>query len=746
MTEYGGIAMLTTGWSREDFARLETLYHNANGYLGVRNSPEEGCAPGGIRGAYINGFYELIDIAYDEKFTGFPDTKQTLVNVQDAQTILLEAGERTYSMFDESVTGREQALDMDAGVSLRSSLWNTERGALRLRFTRMASFENPNLFLLRCELRSEGYEGPLTLRSRLNGEVSNFFDPDDPRLSATALRPFETLKKGGADGRAWWVSRTRRSGLTLACHVGHVCRWEGAFSEAGGLEWAFSGTLRDGESLALDKYVVYADSRYGDDPDAAARENLSRSLEISAEDWLKSQRAYMRALREKAFVRLDAGESLARALEFDLFQLEQSTGWDAIRNVAAKGLSGEGYEGHTFWDSEVYIFPFFLWTQPEKARGMLTYRHAMLDKARDYARLLGFEKGALYPWRTINGDECSAFFPAGTAQYHINGDIAYAFLQYWWVTGDAEFMAERGAEVLVETARFWLSLGHMEEDGFRIDCVTGPDEYTCLVNNNFYTNAIAQYNLRGAALVLRALKERGMDGEVVRRTGLAPEEIERFEETARRMYLPRDERLGISPQDDSFLRKKRLDLKAIPRDQFPLLLHTHPLYLYRHQVCKQADTVLAHLLFPETADPETIRRSYHYYDEVTTHDSSLSVCIYGMVAARLGLMDRAVRSFATTACMDIDDINGNTKDGLHTASLGGAYLSMLLGFGGIRATEAGLSVDPVLPEGWEGYGIPFAYRGRRLLLTIRRGQEPSLELLSGEPLEALWKGRRIELK
>lgn len=726
-------------WSAEAFACLETLYHNANGYLGVRNAPEEGSAPGSIRGTYLNGFYELMDITYGEKLYGFPETKQVLVNVPDAQTLTIEANGQRYSMFDEAAADRLQTLDIEQGITRRESKWN----GLKITFTRMVSFVLPNVFALRLTLASESYSGPVRLCSSLNGDVRNHAAQGDPRVAAEPLRCLRVLETGVKDDAAWLKAETLRSQLQLSCCVAHSCdlpcKWE---QEGALLSAAFEGELQPGQTIELVKYAVYTDSMRTDDLLDDGWRILDEARKLGFSGLASRQHDAMQALIRDGFIRLDAPGPLAQALDYDLFELIQSTGWDGVSNVAAKGISGEGYEGHTFWDSEIYVFPFFLWTQPQVARGMLTYRYALLDRARANARTMGMSTGALYPWRTINGDECSAFFPAGTAQYHINGDIAYAFMQYWHVTGDAQFMAEMGAEVLVETARAWMELGHMADDGFRIDCVTGPDEYTCLVNNNFYTNAVAQANLRGAAEVVRELEKRGMAENVRAKTGVTDEELQAFSEAARRMYLPCDPVLGISPQDDSFLQKKKLDWRSLPREQFPLLLHYHPLYLYRHQVCKQADTVLAHLLFPDTADEETICRSYQYYDEVTTHDSSLSLCVFAIMAARLGMMERAKEGFAGAVTLDLLDTHGNTKDGLHTASMGGAYLALLRGFAGIRADADGLQIDPVLPDGWNGYEIPFAYHGRRLLCSTHAGKEPEVRLLSGEPLALCWRGKR----
>ncbi len=708
---------MTHTWARENFARLETLYHAANGYLGVRAAPEEGAAAGvdSIRGTYINAFYEVKDVRYGEKLYGFPETQQVMVNLPDAQTIRFTAADMAFSMFAPEVTERRQTLDMENGLLRRTCRWQTKHGTLRVAVTRMVSFVQKGLFLLRYRVVSEDFSGAISLSAILNADVRNHAAAGDPRVAAEPHRCLAVREVGLEGGQAYALAETLRSGLSVACRVAYQCSLQPDFTKTQTATTAcFSGALNPGESVELVQYAYYADSRRVHSPAMAARDGLAQCQTMGAEALQAAQTAYLRDFWHHARVTIDGDTRLQQAMDFNLYELLQSTGEDGVSNVAAKGLSGEGYEGHTFWDSEIYVAPFFLWTNPEKVRQMLLYRYQTLPRARENARLLGIAQGALYPWRTINGDECSAYFPAGSAQYHIDGDIAYAFLQYWDATGDVTFMAEYGAAVLVETARMWLQLGHMEADGFRIDCVTGPDEYTCLVNNNFYTNATAQHNLRGAVRVVNALAVQGKDVLLRRDTGLTDAELIAFAQAADRMYFPVDSALGISPQDDSFLLKQRLDLAAIPKERFPLLLHYHPLYLYRYQVCKQADTVLAHLLFPGTADVDTVRRSYAYYQQVTTHDSSLSRCVFAMMAARLHMPAEALQLFQETVALDVDDAHGNTRDGLHTANMGGAYLTILRGFAGIMLDGNGLSIAPMLPPGWQGYGFPLHYRGAQL--------------------------------
>ena len=339
------------------------------------------------------------------------------------------------------------------------------------------------------------------------------------------------------------------------------------------------------------------------------------------------------------------------------------------------------------------------------------------DETRENAKILGHKKGALYPWRTIMGKECSGYFPSGSAQYHINGDIAYSTIAYYLATKDLDFIAQKGAEIVFETARLWMDTGNYYHGQFHINDVTGPDEYTCIVNNNYFTNASAQYNLHWAVRFYQLLKEAGKT-QAIEKIGLTEEEVAAFEKAEKNMYLPYDEELGINPQDDSFLQKEVWDFENTPKDHYPLLLHYHPLYIYRYQVCKQADTVLAHFVYEDAQDIETIRKSFAYYEKVTTHDSSLSTCIYSIVASKLGLEDKAYAYFGDSAKLDLFNLHHNTKDGIHTANMGGNYMAIVYGFGGLRLKESGLYFAPSLPKQWTGYKFKIMYEGSQIQVEV----------------------------
>lgn len=718
----------------------ETLFHNANGYIGIRACPEEGYPEDyqTIRGTYINGFYDLVEVKHAEKLYGFISEKQAMINVADTQTIEVYLDGERFSPFAGEVLAHQRWLDLKAGTTGRSVYWRSPQGKeVKISVTRMASHELRNLFVIDYQIESINFSGEVRIVSKHQGLVHNFFDANDPRVADERRDHLVPASGEIREGASVLVSDTARSQLQVASAVQNVLTSHAAdFSTELTGHLAVSTALLEvekGERIRLVKYSVLADSIRAADCKKEAISALERALSQPIDYWYERQREIMAALWDQTRIEIDGDPENALALRYNIYQLFQSAGRDHFGNVPAKGLSGEGYEGHYFWDTEIYIQPFFILNFPEIAKELLSYRYRILDAAREHARIMGHRQGALYAWRTIAGSECSGYYPSGSAQYHINGAVAWSLLLYYFTTDDWDFMVEKGAEILIETARLWLDVGHFHAGKFHIHAVSGPDEYTCVVNNNFYTNLSAQNNLRWAAKIYRQLQDAGLAEELTRRIGVTEQEIAEFERAAENMYLPYDEKLGIHAQDDSFLTKPVWDLENTPEDKFPLLLNFHPLYLYRYQVLKQADTVLAYFLYGDRLEEEVMRRSYDYYEKITTHDSSLSACVYSIVAAQLGLIDKAAYYFGDSAKLDLLDTHGNTKDGLHTANLGGSYMAVVFGFGGLRIREDRIDFNPQVPPGWTGYHFQIRYRGRKILVDVNQDR-CHFTLTEGVPL------------
>ena len=461
---------------------------------------------------------------------------------------------------------------------------------------------------------------------------------------------------------------------------------------------------------------------------------MDRVVNQEFQQLLAAQEQYMDDFWHRSDVRIrDVREDrtnrtaveIQQAIRFNLFHILQASARAEDAGLPAKGLTGKAYEGHYFWDTEIYVLPFLTYTSPRIARNLLTFRYKMLPQARARAKELG-HRGATFPWRTISGEEASAYYAAGTAQYHLNADIMYALRKYVQATGDEQFLHEYGAEMLVETARLWLDLGFYSDakgGKFCINGVTGPDEYNAVVNNNAYTNLMARENLRYAAQTVRSLQtaEPEAYNVLVHKTALQPSEMEAWIRAAENMYVPYDEKLQIIPQDDSFLDREAWDFRNTPRDHYPLLLFYHPLNIYRKQVIKQADVVLAIFLLDDVFSPEAKKRNFYFYDPLTTGDSSLSSCVEAIIAAQIGDMDKAIRYGMAALLMDLADVGGNVKDGCHIASMGGTWMTLTYGFGGMRDNNGTLSFWPRrAPEENAILRFPVTYRGQRLEVEIGR--------------------------
>ena len=460
--------------------------------------------------------------------------------------------------------------------------------------------------------------------------------------------------------------------------------------------------------------------------------------------------AMMEHFWETADIRVDGDVPLQQGLRFNLYHIMQASGRDGRTGMGAKGLSGEGYEGHYFWDTEMYVLPVFVYTQPELARSLLDYRYSTLDKARDRARVLGHPIGALYPWRTINGEEASTYFPLGTAQYHINADVAYAFQLYVAVTNDIDYLADKAAEVLCETARVWADVGCFAEcrgGKYCICSVTGPDEYNAIVDNNFYTNLMAQQNLYAAVNALETLKEQRPDAyqKLIKKIHLDPDEPAQWKKTADAMYFAYDEKRQVYLQDDGFMLRKPWDDSRIPPEKRHLLYENyHPLFIYRQRMSKQADAIMGMMLYSALFTDEELLRNYDFYQTVTLHHSSLSTCIFGILASRIGRHEDAYTYFAQSARMDLDDYHDNFYAGIHAANMAGTWQSIVFGFAGLRLVNGVPEFKFYIPEAWNGYHFTVKIKESVLAVDVLPDGW-SITLQSGDAVNFLVEGKPYEL-
>ncbi len=740
--------LVEKGLNLDLLAQSESIFALSNGHIGLRGNLDEG-DPHGLPGSYLNSMYEVRPLPYAEAGYGFPDSGQTVINVTNGKIIRLMVDDEPFDIRYGTLNSHERILDLQAGTLTRNVDWSSPAGArVKVSSVRMVSLTQRAIAAINYTVEPVDQTLRLVLQSELvtNEELPN--RGNDPRLAAILESPLVSEEHQTDDGtppRVVLVHRTRVSGLRMAAGMSHVitgpakqaCRTE-SHPDLG--RSTVATEVAPGEQVNIVKYISYGWSSQRSRP-AMIDQIIGAMAAAHLTGWeglLAEQRAYLDEFWDGADVELDGDAEVQQAVRFGLFHILQAGARAEYRPIAAKGLTGSGYDGHTFWDTESFVLPVLMYTQPSAAADALRWRHLVLPEAKQRAADLGLA-GAAFPWRTIRGQECSGYWPAGTAAFHINADIADAVGRYLDATEDAKFEEEVGLELLVETARLWRSLGQHDAMGrFRIEGVTGPDEYSAIKDNNVYTNLMAQRNLACAADLAVKLPD------AAAALGVTTEETASWRDAAAAIYIPFDERLGVHPQHEGFTDYARWDFKDTPEDHYPLLLHYPYFQLYRKQVVKQADLVLAMYMRPEMFTAEQKARNFAYYEPLTVRDSSLSACTQSAMAAEVGQLDLAHDYLAEAALMDLRDVEHNTSDGVHMASLAGAWIALVAGFGGMRAGAGSLAFSPRLPGGITELRFRLRYRGRRLRVTISSSRA-RYELLDGDPLTVVHHGKEFHL-
>lgn len=745
--------------------RNETTFSLSNGYIGTRGTFEEAYEfdiDTGLEGNFVNGFYESEHIRYGEANFGSPLLSQSLLNLPNLKKTRLFVDGEEFRMDSGIVEDYSRTLYMKDGILERKLRWTSPLGkTAQIRICRMVSFAMKNIMAVCYQVTPLNFEGEICFVSGLQADVENHTRKTNPIVDYGPFgRKLDPIKLSAGDGRLFYQGTTRTSKLTVACGSSHrilsgqKVRTDYETKELEGSMKISLDTLA-GETVILEKMICYSTSL--DMPEENLEAFVFNTLDEAEEKGFKElercQKAYMSRFWETAGIEIEGedSEALQQGIHFNLFHILQSAGRDGRTGMGAKGLSGEGYEGHYFWDTEMYVMPVFTYMEPEVSKGLLDYRYSRLPEARARARILGHDKGALFPWRTINGEEASTYYPLGTAQYHINADIAYALSLYLQVSGDVDYLKEKGAEILIETARVWADVGSFAEcrgGKYCICDVTGPDEYNVLVDNNFYTNLMARENLKDAAAAVRYLAENAPDclETLKKKLDFSEEELCLWDKIIENMYFPYDEKRQIYPMDDGFLMRKPWDESKIPEEKRAWLYENyHPLFIMRHRMSKQADAIIGMYLHSNLFTEEEIRRNYDFYQEVTLHHSSLSTCIFGIVACDIGYMDEAYTYFSQSARMDLDDYHNNFYAGIHAANMAGTWQAIVNGFAGLRCQDSILRFKPKLPKQWKSYSFKIQYRGAVLDIRVKE-KGTTFTLRKGKSIRFLVNGKEVILE
>ncbi|MUL81230.1 MULTISPECIES: glycoside hydrolase family 65 protein [unclassified Mycolicibacterium] len=717
-------------------AQSESLFALSNGHIGLRGNLDEG-EPHGLPGTYLAGFFEVRPLPYAEAGFGYPEAGQTIVDVTNGKLLRLLVDDEPFDVRYGDLIDHERTLDLRAGTLTRVAHWRSPAGKqIRVVSTRLVSFAHRGVAAIEYTVEAIDEFVRVTVQSEL---VTNEDQPEtsgDPRVSAVLKHPLQAIHHEHTERGALLVHRTRGSGLMMAAAMNHDVEVPGRVEVSTDSRDDLARTtvicgLRAGQKLRIVKYLAYGWSSLRSRP-ALIDQAAGAITGARYSGWLgllDSQRAYLDEFWDSADVEVEGDPDCQQAVRFGLFHVLQASARAERRAIAGKGLTGTGYDGHSFWDTEGFVLPVLTYTKPQAAADALRWRASTLDLARDRAALLDL-KGASFPWRTIRGEECSAYWPAGTAAWHINADIAAAFERYRVVTGDDSLEHDCGLEVLVDTARLWMSLGHHDRHGiWHLDAVTGPDEYTAVVRDNVFTNLMAAHNLRVAADACT----RHPDASYA--MGVTTEETAAWRDAAEAAHIPYDDELGVHPQCAGFTTLAEWNFSA--NTSYPLLLHEPYVRLYPAQVLKQADLVLAMQWQSHAFTPEQKARNVDYYERRTTRDSSLSACTQAVMCAEVGHLELAHDYTYEAALIDLRDLQQNTRDGLHMASLAGAWTALVAGFGGLRDDEGILSLDPHLPDGilclrfrlrWKGFRLTVEAKHRDVTYILRDGPDGSLTI------------------
>lgn len=693
------------------FASLMTV---GNGYFGLRASHEENYVDQ-TRGMYVAGIYNKATV----------NEPSDLVNLPDVAGMNIELDGEVFSLLTGEILSYKRQLNLENGELRRDILWKSRTGSrFRLTFQRFASKNYRHVLATKLTVTSLDKPAQMKIVTGIDAQQTNF---GRQHLIEEKVRVAEgDLLQG--------IYKTTESGHTIAiatCCTGSVKGEMAHTAKNRQLLSAINQDLLADTPFVLEKMGVIFTSLDGDlrgESPEEASEAVLRSCSAAGYDVLlhKSAGEWAQFWMEKRIKVASTRDFDQLAIDFSLYQLEVMTpAHDERFSVGAKGLTGEGYKGHVFWDTEIFITPFHLYTEPEKARKLLRYRYLRLKQALDKAASNGYE-GALFPWESaFTGEEETPEFAAiniktgkrqkvasALAEHHIVADIAYTVVKYYQNTWDDSFMKKEGLELLKETSRFWISRAVEENDQLVIKDVIGPDEYTEHIDNNAFTNYMAWYNVEQALFFMdkygdddRRLKDRG-------------------HEFLKRLYLPKANDDKIIPQDDTFLSKPEIDLSRYKQAQGSqgILMDYSRQEVNEMQILKQADVVMLLFLLPELFPSDIISENLRYYEEHTIHDSSLSKAIHAIVAARAGENEKAYEFFQESCLIDLGPNPQSSDEGLHAASLGAIWMAAMFGFANVSIKNQRLSLDPKLPSGWSELAFPLNFQGSRLHVALTHNQ------------------------
>ncbi len=713
-----------------DFHQVsESIFSLGNGRMGTRGNFEEDYSGETLRGSYFAGIYypDLTRVGWWKN--GYPEYFAKVLNGVNWIGVRIHVDDVTLDLATIPVTDFHRILDMENGMLIRTfDVAPASGGTLSFRFERFCSMSEPDTGAIQIKIKSNGFAGKINLEPYLDFDVHN--------QDANYGDQFWIRRSEYQEEALSMVSAvTKKSGFTVSSFMKSVVRKNGdlinsasASNEPMKTGHFYQVDLKTGDDVVLNKLVVNLSSLYVvPEEQFEVGKKKMESREVSGYDNMKlSHIESWKKIWDGADVRIDGDVSAQQGIRFNIFHLWQTyTGEDERLNIGPKGFTGEKYGGSTYWDTEAYCIPFYLSSSDSRiARNLLVYRYLHLPKAIENAEKLGFNNGAaLYPMVTINGEECHNEWEITFEEIHRNGAIVYAIYDYIRYTGDRNYLAEGGLEVIIGVARFWAQRANysLAKKAWVILGVTGPNEYENNVNNNWYTNYIARWCIQYAIEQIKWVSDQhaGQWNKIKKSVRFEETEAVQWDEVAKNMFFPWDEERQVFLQQDGFLDKELMPADQLLASERPILQKWSWDRILRSCFIKQADVLQGMYFFEDQFDEDILRRHFDFYEPMTVHESSLSPCVHAILASRLGKMDKAMELYLRTARLDLDDYNNDTEDGLHVTSMAGTWMSVVRGFAGMTVRDGKLLLSPVLPGGWKGLQFKIRFRGRILLVDIK---------------------------
>jgi len=735
----------------------ESIFSIGNGKFGQRANFEEHYSGDHHQGSYIAGIYYPDKTKVGWWKNGYPEYFAKVLNSVNWIGLDVHLDQTQLDLNTWSVGSFERILNMKTGLLSRSFVAQAPSGnhKIEVNTERFCSMHNDNIAAVKYSIKLLS-EHPVKI------DLNSYLDADVENEDTNWEEKFWDHLDAKALGKQGLVhSRTKKTNFEVAVAMTNHIELDGkpldalnAKSNAGKAESQFSTALNSGQTVTIFKYVALCSDMHfeKDSLKHAARTTSDEASALGYNELFQQHKMAWSTVWQNADIIIEGDEKAQQAIRFNIFHLNQTyTGKDDRLNIGPKGFTGEKYGGSTYWDTEAYCLPFYLNTHDSStAKQLLVYRYNHLGKAIENAEKLGFNNGAaLYPMVTMNGEECHNEWEITFEEIHRNSAIAYGIYNYVKHTGDKGYLADSGFDVLLGICRFWSQRATWSDNkhAFVILGVTGPNEYENNVNNNWYTNYMAKWCLTYTLKVIIYLKanhKKEFEQKVAKYNFEEEKESFRWIEVMEKMYLPKDEERGVFLQQDGFLDKELVPASDLPLEDRPINQKWSWDRILRSVYIKQADTLQGLYFLQNHFDLETIKRNFDFYEPFTVHESSLSPCIHVVLAAMLGYQEKAYEMYLRTARLDLDDYNNEAYQGLHITSMAGTWLSVVEGFGGWRIKKDLPHLDPMLPEKWEAFSFKIMFRGR--LLSIRISNEGNqVELLSGEPMDIIVSGERVQL-